>query len=430
MKIILLILDGLGDRSYREFDYLTPLEAASTPNMDRLATLGACGLYHAASPGVALPSETAHFLLFGYDMVEFPGRGLFEAVGASVPFNDADVLCLAHLANARFENGIALLERGRDDIRETARDFEKYYHLIATYEEAGISCKLHQSRRNDGILVVSGDVSPDVSDSDPVILNQPIGFIQPLDKSAEWQKARKTADFLNNYLAFCHDCISRKHPKARANCLVTQRCGRRIPLTSFAEKWGFKARMLASGTVYQGIAKELGMSFTRFKDTADPGADLAERIACALSDASHDFFHVHTKTPDEASHKGDPLLKKEVIESLDRAMAALVDAVSTREDFLLVLTADHSTPCRSRMIHSGEPVPLAISGGAFRRDRVRRFNEVSAASGGLGLIRGRELMQMILNCADRSLLSGLCLGSRQTPYIPDGYPGHPLKKGD
>lgn len=54
----------------------TPLAAARTPNLDLLARKGACGLYHPYVPGVPLPSELAHFLMFGYELEEFPGRGL------------------------------------------------------------------------------------------------------------------------------------------------------------------------------------------------------------------------------------------------------------------------------------------------------------------------------------------------------------------
>jgi len=430
MKIILLILDGLGDRSYPELDHQTPLQAARTPNMDRLATIGANGVFHAASPGVALPSEIAHFLLFGYDISEFPGRGLLEAVGAAVPFDDKAILSLAHLAKVRFEKNSALLVQGRDDVEGSAQELAKYYRQIESYEAAGISCKLHQIQRNDAILVVSGDVSPDVSDSDPVLLNYPIALIQPLGTAAEFHKAGQTADFLNNYLFYCHDRLSRKHPKAPVNCLVTQRFGQRRVLPSFKEKWGLKAQMHASGDVYKGMAEELGMAFVKYKDTESPGKDLTERISDAISDGTYDFIHVHTKTPDAASHKGDPWLKKQVIESLDAAMTELVDALNSRSDILLVLTADHSTPCRSRMVHSGETVPLTIAGGSVRRDRVNQFDEVSAVAGSLGQIRGRELMQMVLNSADRSLLAGLCLGSRQTAYIPGpgDYARHPLKK--
>ena len=97
MKIVLILLDGLGDRSYPMLGNRTPLQAAWTPNLDRLARLGSNGLFHAASPGQCLPSETAHYLMFGYDLGAFPGRGLLEAVGYGIPFAERDVLALAHL---------------------------------------------------------------------------------------------------------------------------------------------------------------------------------------------------------------------------------------------------------------------------------------------------------------------------------------------
>ena len=98
MKTILVLLDGIGDRSYDSLEHRTPLQAAATPNMDRLAAMGSNGLYHASHSGQCLPSEIAHFLMFGYDRRNFPGRGLLEAVGEGVNFTNDDVLCLAHLA--------------------------------------------------------------------------------------------------------------------------------------------------------------------------------------------------------------------------------------------------------------------------------------------------------------------------------------------
>ena len=84
-RCILVILDGLGDHGHAVFDGQTPLQAASTPNLDRLAALGMNGLYHSYLQGVAMPSEIAHFLMFGYDLADFPGRGYLEAEGKIFP---------------------------------------------------------------------------------------------------------------------------------------------------------------------------------------------------------------------------------------------------------------------------------------------------------------------------------------------------------
>ena len=53
-KCILILLDGLGDRSYRELDFKTPLQAADTPVLDKVAVASANGMYHAGCMGQAL----------------------------------------------------------------------------------------------------------------------------------------------------------------------------------------------------------------------------------------------------------------------------------------------------------------------------------------------------------------------------------------
>jgi 2,3-bisphosphoglycerate-independent phosphoglycerate mutase len=98
-KCIMILLDGLGDRSYLEFDHQTPLQSAKTPVLDRLAAQGANGLYHAGLLGQALPSENAHFAMFGYDMQDFPGRGALEALGAGLPIENDQVALLAHFVS-------------------------------------------------------------------------------------------------------------------------------------------------------------------------------------------------------------------------------------------------------------------------------------------------------------------------------------------
>jgi 2,3-bisphosphoglycerate-independent phosphoglycerate mutase len=124
---------------------------------------------------------------------------------------------------------------------------------------------------------------------------------------------------------------------------------------------------------------------------------------------------------DQAAHSGDPGRKRDVISKLDSGLAGLVHALKERDDILAVITADHSTPSQSPLIHSGEPVPLCMAGHGVRRDGVTSFDEASTAGGCLGLLRGNELMLTILNCLDRSVLMGHRLGRRQKPYVPLHY---------
>lgn len=431
MKVVLVLLDGLGDRTYAELGHRTPLGAAFTPNLDRIAALGGNGLYHAFCPGVCLPSEKAHFLMFGYADAVFPGRGLLEAAGEDVVFADRDVLVLAHLARIGFSrSGVAHLEYGRDEISGDRDFLGGVYDRLTPWEYKGVRFALHQTRRNDGVLVLTGDVSPDISDSDPIDAGKPVGRVVPLAESREPERAAKTADAMNHYLSWCHARLAGitvpkagKDSEIRGNFLVTQRAGRRVQQERFSEKWGFSPAMIASGGVYRGIAKELGFDFIKAVDTTHPGKDLAGRILAAIDDDGHDFIHVHTKVPDEVSHKEGPLQKTEAITLLDEGFAGLLQALDRKQNMLAVITADHSTPACSVLVHSGETVPLVMSGGAVRRDPVARFDEIAASSGSLGVLKGDELMYMILNCTDRAVLEGLRLGAVRRPYRQAAYPG-------
>ncbi len=432
MKIIFVLLDGIGDRSYSDLGHRTPLQAAATPHLDRLALMGSNGLFHTALLGQCLPSETAHYLLFGYALEQFPGRGLLEAVGEGVSFDDGDVLCLAHLASVSCETGEPVLVQKRPDLEDT--ELERLFSAISSYDIQEVRLRLQQTHRNDAILIISGSVSPHISDSDPMIPGRVMASVWPIADNPEPERAAVTARALNAYLIQCYNTLSR-HEVNRlrqskglppANFLATQRCGRRIVQEPFEQRWGMAGMLVASGSVYGGLAKEIGLTFVQAKDSPDPGADIRERIRLALSDSSHDFIHVHTKVPDEAAHTGDPRRKMAAIEALDQGLDELVAAAEARDDLLVVITADHSTPSVSPLIHSGEPVPVALVGKHVRRDEVAAFDEVHAAGGCLGILRGQELMLMVLNYADRSALLGHRLGRANKPYVPQTYPSFKL----
>ena len=231
--------------------------------------------------------------------------------------------------------------------------------------------------------MISGDASPHVSDADPITRGKPIAKIMPVTGAPEPEKARKTADALNHYLKYAYDRLH-KLKSAPANMLVTQRSGRRVSLQPFADQWGMRPLMIASSAVYAGLANELGFDFTRVADTGDPGRDLRERIRMALDDTKHDFIHVHTKVPDETSHKGTARMKKKAIASLDAGMDELAAALlktKKKADILAVVTGDHSTPCNSALVHSGETVPVIFAGRtvtagpgeSIRRNQRRRW---------------------------------------------------------
>ena len=424
-RCILILLDGLGDRAYPELGGRTPLSAAKTPNLDALAAMGACGLMHAERPGLALPSENAHFAMFGYERDEFPGRGYLEALGAGIEPRPDEVALLAHFVSVREKDGVLVLHESRP--QATAGEADFFAGLVKIFTGGSSVVRYEQTRHLDGIVLLDEEVSPFITDTDPLEAGKPLLETMPYRVMADDAKARHTALELKKYLVWCYD-ILRDHPRnlkrikrglAPLNALVTQRAGQQRIVQPFSSRWGLQGLSIASGLVYWGLGRFIGMDVQAVTDSDDSGRDLAERLRIALACGNrYDFIHVHTKAPDAAAHAKDPRRKKAVIEELDRGIGEVLEYVDG--DTVFVVTADHSTPSAGPQVHSGEPVPVMFVGPGMRRDLVKRFDEVHCAAGALGSLRGSDFMPMVLNCLDRAKLQGLM----DTPDDQAYWPGH------
>jgi 2,3-bisphosphoglycerate-independent phosphoglycerate mutase len=427
MRCILVILDGIGDRGHECFEGRTPLQAAYTPNMDYLASIGMNGLYHSLMQGVPMPSETAHFLIFGYEIEDFPGRGLIEAVGEGIKVENNDVAVLSHLCSVNEINSNLVVTHDYPDLdSDRAR---KLMEEVKIFESGGIKINLTHTRKIDGILLLKGNVSEHITDSDPIYEGRPVIEIMPTITKRMTKEAKDTASALNKYLVWCyrqfsHNQINKERVAANLfpiNALVTQRAGKRRKLTPFREKWGLRGLSISSCSIYWGLCSELEIDAVKVKDSGNTEEDLKYRLRLAKNMNDYDFIHVHTKMPDEAGHAKNPRYKKEVIEAIDRAMAVVIQEIIPDREVLLVITADHSTGSSGIMIHTGETVPLMIIGKYVRTDNVEKFNEIASSPGGLGIVRGKELIYLILNFLDQAKLQGLMDTPIDQPYYPGNY---------
>jgi len=427
MRCILLLLDGLGDRSHPVLSGKTPLQAAHTPNLDKIATTGMNGLFHSHLQGAALPSELAHFLMFGYRLEDFPGRGVVEALGEGIEVHEGDVALLTRIFSVVRQRDTLILHHENPDLDR--KSCQILHEAVGHFDRDNVSVDFLPTRGIGGILLLRGDVSSAVTDSNPITEGRPLMEVLPLRSMADDSRARKTAEVLNAYLRWSYRTLL-EHPlnKSRVdkglpaiNAVGTQRAGMMGRLPSFSEKWGLKGMMIASGAIYHGLGQVIGMDIRKVMDTDDPGRDLRERLEMAYEAREYDFIHVHTKVTDEAGHTKDPLIKKKVIESVDTALAYAVEAIIPDDEVLFIVTADHSTASSGTMIHTGESVPLVMNGKYIRKDDVRRFDEVSCAAGGLSLVRGKELMYLVLNFLDRGKLWGLMDSPDDQPFTPGNY---------
>jgi len=445
-KCVLVVLDGLGDRACPQLGNLTPLQAAAIPFLDRLAAASGCGLFHAGRLGQALPSENAHFAMFGYGPEDFPGRGWLEALGQGLRPEPGSVAVLAHLCAVSERD--ACLYMDVDAPQATPEECAAAAAAVAGFSHDGVGIRFEHGKGLFGVLILSphgpgDDVSPHVTDSNTMRDNAFLSAILPHAGHEADPAAKRTARALAAYVRHCHRTL-RNLPanlsrKSRGlpplSGLVTQRPGAGRPVMPFAERYGMRGASVSAGIIYWGIARYLGLDLVQDPDSGDPGADLARRLDLARQEIAQGagFVHVHTKAPDQAAHRKDPLLKLAAIESLDKGLAKGLPPLLEDPEVLVAVTADHSTPSVGTLVHSGEPVPLLFHGPGVRQDAVARFDEVAVASGALGCVRGGELMLCILNYLDRARLAGIMDAPQELPYWPgpyDPFPARPSQEED
>ena len=415
MKILLIIFDGLADRPAPELEGKTPLEAARTPNLDRLAAEGINGLQHPKSPGYALGSPLALHLMFGYPEGEFPDRGPLLATARGYEIAEGEISLAARFACIEREpdGRLRLLQRF---VRGREEECRALAATIGKHEIGGLTFRYVYAGRGDGNLFVSGSASFEITDTDPLGLDLPILKAQARSEAADPRLAAATADALNAYLSWAHSqfaayggTITGDAPPV--NFLITKWAGPKPAYEPFEQRWGMRAASLPDEEVVSGLMLELGFHLEQIED-ADPEDDLRRRLTRAkeLLAAGYEFIHLHSKYPDPMSHDNEPLRVRDAIEALDAGMETYWRDLEPDPELITVLTTDHTTPSvwahhpRGQFSdqHSGEEAPIVIRGGNVRVDAVTEFSERAAALGALGHLRGEDFMPVLMNAAERT----------------------------
>jgi len=376
-KIVFLILDGVGDIPNPRFSYLTPLEAAKKPNIDRLAV--ECGILGRIIPvdiGVTPGSGPGHLSLFGYDPFEYEiGRGVLEVLGLNMDLQDGDLAARANFCTIR--DGIVVDRRaGRIASEETVRLCEKITASIPEIEGTRIIVKPGKSHRF-AIIFRGKDLSDHLTDADPHKDHLPLVHSEPKDKHATFT-SRIVKGFMEKVMVLLKD-------EKVANGVLLRGFSTKPAIPSFSDNYQMKALAIATYPMYRGIAKVLGM------DVKDETKDYQEMLQTLRDNYdSYQFFFLHIKETDLAGEDGNFGEKVVAIENVD----PIVPDIYGLNPQVLVITGDHSTPCPMKG-HSWHPVPLLMATKTGERDGAA-FHERNCVTGSIGTIYSKQLMSLAL----------------------------------
>ena len=402
MKGIVLIMDGMGDRPIKELNNQTPLQAANTPNMDKMACEGITGIMDSIAPGIIPGSDTAHLSILGYNPYEvYTGRGPFEANGVGVDVFPGDIAFRCNFSTA--DEDLIVTDRRAGRIKEGTKDIVDVLNTMVLDDYPDVKIIFKESTGHRAVLVLRGEgLSDKVSDADPKVEGNKPKEVKALDESKE---AQKTADILNQLVKKSYEMIN-DHPvnlkrieegKPPANIIIPRGAGEVPVVESLNDKYEVNSACIAETGLIMGIGRFAGMDIIEMEDVTggiDTNLDnIRDTIIDQVKNSDHDFFLINIDGADEAGHDGQIKEKKEFIEKVDEVvMSELIKL----EDVYIFLTADHSTPI-SVLNHSGDPVPVLIRGPEVRVDDVCEFSEVACAKGGLNRIRGSDVMNIMMD---------------------------------
>jgi len=379
-KLVMLIADGIGGLPC-EPGGPTELEAARTPNLDRLARQGVLGMMIPIKPGITPGSGPGHLGLFGLDPLKYViGRGVLEAtgIGFQVGPNDVAVRC----------NFVTL------DADRTIKD--RRAGRIPTSESAPLAVRLRQvqipgveifvepvQEHRFAVIFRAEGLGDHVNDTDP----QKTG-VPPLEPVGEDPASQRTAEIARKFIAQAEKLLAHE-PKA--NGLTLRGFSKKPVLPTYEETYGLRAAAIAVYPMYKGLAALVGMEVVGQPKTLEEEIDVLARVW-----NDYDFFFVHFKYTDSRGEDGNFAEKVRMIEQFD----AIVPRVESLRPTVLVVTGDHSTPAALGS-HSWHPVPVLLWAATARPDACQAFGESEALRGGLGQFEAIYLMPLMLAHAGR-----------------------------
>ena len=414
--MIYVLLDGVGDLPHPDLKGKTPLQAAITPNLDKLAKNGSMGEVISVGKGIAPESDIAVFNMLGYKFrhADYVGRGVIEAIGIGIDFKDGDLALRGNFATLNEQEIIIDRRAGRkiekSDADTVAKEIEEKIQFSYPNTSVVVSPTIGH-RVTVRIRMEGKRLSANITNTDPAYarvegmgIAKAVGDFLKIDKCLsldETTDSKLTADLVNEFteqslIILKNSEINKnrnKQNKKLLNSILLRDAGNKYPnVTPINDLYSMNFSCIVDMPVELGISKVLEMKAFE----AGGLTDYEEKAkVAAKSMETQNAIYVHLKGPDEFGHDGDAIGKTKNIEEIDkRFFGTLLENIDTSK-VTVVISADHSTPCINKG-HSDDPVPILVSGDSIRNDSTERVTEDEAKKGSIGLIEGSQVVKTAL----------------------------------
>jgi len=416
VRMIYVLLDGVGDLPHPDLDGKTPLQAANTPTLDKIASNGSIGEVISVGKGIAPESDIAVFNMLGYkfNYTDYVGRGVIEGIGIGIDFKDGDLALRGNYSTLNEEGVIIDRRAGRQIEKEDADGVAKEIEAKIKFSHPNTSVVVSPTighRVTVRIRVDSRKLSSKITNTDPAYSNiggmgvaKAVGDFLKIEKCLpleETEDSKFTANLVNE---FSEQSISilkeskinkkrQEQNKKQLSCILLRDAGNKLPdVIPINEKYAMKFSCIVDMPVELGISDVLKMKtfeaggLTDYEEKARVSAKAME---------TQNAIYVHLKGPDEFGHDGDAIGKMKNIEEIDqRFFKTLVENIDSSK-VAIIISADHSTPCIYKG-HSDDPVPILVSGDFIKNDGTTRMTEEQAKKGSIGLLQGVEVVSKSL----------------------------------
>ena len=412
VHMIYVLLDGVGDLPHPNLNGKTPLEAANTPTLDKIASNGVIGEVISVGKGIAPESDIAVFNMLGYkfEHVDYAGRGVIEAIGVGIDFKDGDLALRGNYSTLNEEEIITDRRAGRHIEKEDADGIAKELEEKIKFSDPDTKIVVAPTighRVTVRIRTPSKKLSSKITNTDPAYSNiggmgvaKAVGDFLKIEKCLpleDVENSKFTANLVNEFSEqsikiMKESKINKKRKeenKKQLSCILLRDAGNKYPdVSPINEKHKMKFSCIVDMPVELGISEVLKMKafeaggLTDYEEKARVAANAME---------TQNAIYVHLKGPDEFGHDGDAIGKMKNIEEIDqRFFKTLVENIDSSK-VAIIISADHSTPCINKG-HSDDPVPVIVSADFIKNDGTTRMTEEQAKKGSIGLLQGAEVV--------------------------------------